>query len=133
MFVHTNQLEYNGTYLFANSSFIESYKRGLSQENQVHSDIKSEALRLLNKEDVVLLLLLFPDCCGNEDVVIVDAGNYIKAWEFNQQRAGADVLDDRVDNSNVPYTREIFDALCMRYEEPHGNCRWDSPLFVVFP
>ncbi|XP_017473080.1 PREDICTED: protein KTI12 homolog [Rhagoletis zephyria] len=117
MFVHTNQLEYNGTYLFANSSFIESYKRGLSQENQVHSDIKSEALRLLNKEDVVLL----------------DAGNYIKAWEFNQQRAGADVLDDRVDNSNVPYTREIFDALCMRYEEPHGNCRWDSPLFVVFP
>ncbi|XP_017470802.1 PREDICTED: protein KTI12 homolog [Rhagoletis zephyria] len=21
----------------------------------------------------------------------------------------------------------------MRYEEPHGNCRWDSPLFVVFP
>lgn len=56
-----------------------------------------------------------------------------RAWEFNQQRTGADVLDDQVDNSNVPYTREIFDALCMRYEEPHGNCRWDSPLFVVFP
>ncbi|XP_017462370.1 PREDICTED: protein KTI12 homolog, partial [Rhagoletis zephyria] len=56
--------------------------------------------------------------------------NKARAWEFNQQRT---VLDDRVDNSNVPYTREIFDALCMRYEEPHGNCRWDSPSFVVFP
>ncbi|XP_017468790.1 PREDICTED: protein KTI12 homolog [Rhagoletis zephyria] len=54
------------------------------------------------------------------------------AWEFNQPRTGADVLDDRVDSSNVPYTREIFDALYMRYEEPHGNCRWNSPLFVVF-
>lgn len=38
-----------------------------------------------------------------------------------------------MDNSDVPYTREIYDALCMRYEEPHGNNRWDSPLFVVFP
>lgn len=60
-----------------------------------------------------------------------------RAWEFNQQRTGEDVVpsasNNTTDNSNVPYTREIFDALCMRFEEPHGNCRWDSPLFVVFP
>lgn len=38
-----------------------------------------------------------------------------------------------LDNSNVPYTREIFDALCMRYEEPQSNNRWDSPLVVALP
>uniref|UniRef100_W8BBA7 Protein KTI12 homolog n=1 Tax=Ceratitis capitata TaxID=7213 RepID=W8BBA7_CERCA len=131
---------------FAKNEYFEDSQK----EKQVRSDIKSEALRLLNKEDVV----------------IVDAGNYIKgyryelfcatkaarstqctlfcgipesrAWEFNQQRTSEDVvpcngLDKNVDNSDVPYTREIFDALCMRFEEPHGNCRWDSPLFVIFP
>lgn len=29
------------------------------------------------------------------------------------------------------YTKEIFDALCMRYEYPDGKNRWDSPLFTV--
>lgn len=38
-----------------------------------------------------------------------------------------------MDNSNIPYTKEIFDALCLRYEEPNDNCRWDHPLFVIFP
>lgn len=36
-------------------------------------------------------------------------------------------------NSIVPYTREIFDALCLRYEEPIANNRWDSPLFTILP
>lgn len=134
----------------ANAGFTKNeYFADSQKEKQVRSDIKSEALRLLNKDDVV----------------VVDAGNYIKgyryelfcatkaarstqctlfcgiqetrAWEFNQQRTGEDVVpsgtNNITDNSNVPYTREIFDALCMRFEEPHGNCRWDSPLFVVFP
>lgn len=60
-----------------------------------------------------------------------------KGWEFNCQRARVEEKDEKgdlqLDNSDVPYTREIYDALCMRYEEPHGNNRWDSPLFVVFP
>lgn len=134
----------------ANAGFSKNeYFADSQKEKQVRSDIKSKALRLLNKDDVV----------------IVDAGNYIKgyryelfcatkaarstqctlfcgiqearAWELNQQRTAEDVVpsgtNNTADNSNVPYTREIFDALCMRFEEPHGNCRWDSPLFVVFP
>lgn len=61
-----------------------------------------------------------------------------QAWSFNTQRSAPDVLqetatEDQLNNSNVPYTREIFDALCMRYEEPHGNSRWDSPLYVALP
>lgn len=65
-----------------------------------------------------------------------------KAWELNTQRNEPDKLPEVKDedgpekvlnNSNVPYTREIFDALCMRYEEPHSNSRWDSPLVVALP
>nr|XP_013101308.1 unnamed protein product [Stomoxys calcitrans] len=122
------------------------------KEKMVRSDLKSEALRLLDKESVVIL----------------DAGNYIKgyryelfcatkaarstqctlfcgiqnerAWEFNLLRNGEETEDlaniedvSLLDNSNVPYSKEIFNGLCMRFEEPHGNCRWDSPLFVSFP
>lgn len=36
-------------------------------------------------------------------------------------------------NSSLPYTRECFDGLCMRYEEPQSTCRWDNPLFIVYP
>ncbi|XP_065362841.1 protein KTI12 homolog [Calliphora vicina] len=130
-----------------NVYFADSQK-----EKVVRSDLKSEALRFLDKESVVIL----------------DGGNYIKgyryelfcatksaksnqctlfcgiqkdrAWEFNQQRCDEEVSDlskvedvSKLDNSNIPYSREIFDGLCMRFEEPHGNCRWDSPLFVAFP
>ncbi|XP_022223792.1 protein KTI12 homolog [Drosophila obscura] len=133
--------------LFEKNSFFGDSQK----EKVVRSDLKSEALRHLNKEDVVIL----------------DAGNYIKgyryelycitksarttqctlfccipqeqAWSFNGQRLEPDELPgdgqttQLLNNSNVPYTREIFDALCMRYEEPNSNSRWDSPLTVALP
>lgn len=37
------------------------------------------------------------------------------------------------DNSSIAYSDNIFNALCLRFEEPHGNSRWDSPLFTIFP
>ncbi|KAH8235492.1 hypothetical protein KR032_001410 [Drosophila birchii] len=131
--------------------FGKNQHAGDSQkEKVVRSDLKSEASRHLNKEDLVIL----------------DAGNYIKgyryelycatkaarttqctlfccipqeqAWSFNNQRAAPDAVPqdtegEPLDNSDVPYTREIFDALCMRYEEPQSNNRWDSPLVVALP
>lgn len=63
------------------------------------------------------------------------------AWTFNEKRTVADTICDDTDandvetsilnNSSVPYTREIFDALTLRYEEPISNNRWDSPLFTA--
>lgn len=32
---------------------------------------------------------------------------------------------------SVKYTKEIFDAIVMRFEEPDSRNRWDSPLFTV--
>lgn len=129
-----------------NEYFADSLK-----EKIVRADLKSETLRLLNKEDIVIL----------------DAGNYIKgyryelycatksvrtaqctlfcgvskdvAWQFNCTRSKTEqnnlngTVDDELNNSNVMYTQDIFDALCLRFEEPHGNSRWDSPLFTIFP
>lgn len=46
-----------------------------------------------------------------------------QSWEFNESRS---------DLSEV-YTRNIFDALWMRYEEPISTNRWDAPLFAVIP
>lgn len=123
------------------------------KEKIVRADLKSETIRLLN----------------NDDVVILDAGNYIKGYRyelycaskavrttqctlfcgiqkekarrFNQRRIShggdgkiieGDVWDLPTDKS-VAYTDEIFDSLCLRFEEPHGNNRWDSPLFTIFP
>lgn len=58
-----------------------------------------------------------------------------KAWDFNQQRNAADEIGDtsELNNSSVPYTREMFDALILRYEEPIANNRWDKPLFTILP
>lgn len=63
------------------------------------------------------------------------------AWTFNKKRTSADTIGDDtdvndmdtsiLDNSSVPYTRVIFDALTLRYEEPISNNRWDSPLFTA--
>lgn len=49
--------------------------------------------------------------------------NREEAWKFNENRS----------KENEKYTRETFDALVMRYEEPDGKNRWDSPLFTIFP
>ncbi|XP_058830080.1 protein KTI12 homolog [Topomyia yanbarensis] len=109
--------------------------RDSQKEKLVRCNVKSEAIRLLTKDDLV----------------IVDGTNYIKgfryeiycaskasrttqctiycaitqgqAWDFNQTE----------NKGGESYQRDVFDALCLRYEEPQANNRWDSPLFTIFP
>ncbi|KAK5648673.1 hypothetical protein RI129_003565 [Pyrocoelia pectoralis] len=106
-----------------------------SKEKHIRGLLKSEVLKLL----------------GPNSVVILDGGNYIKgyryelycaakankctqctihteinrdvAWNFNESRT----------EESAKYTRQVFDALVMRYEDPDSKNRWDSPLFMVFP
>lgn len=65
-----------------------------------------------------------------------------QAWKFNEERHGVDAIaanevnaDEAVklNNSDVAYTKQMFDALILRYEEPIANNRWDSPLFTILP
>lgn len=125
-----------------NEYFADSQK-----EKIVRSDLKSDVLRTLNKDDVSIL----------------DAGNYIKGYryeiycasksarvsqctiycavskdqmkEFNDIRVVEDSDADLSlnDNSSIRYTEETLDNLVLRFEEPHGNNRWDAPLFTVLP
>ncbi|KAK4300224.1 hypothetical protein Pmani_027563 [Petrolisthes manimaculis] len=104
------------------------------KEKDVRGTLKAHVLRALNKEDVVIL----------------DAANYIKgyryelycaskqfkttqclvqslasieqAWEWNEARP-----------QNERYTREVFDGLVGRYEAPNSTNRWDSPLVTLTP
>ncbi len=43
------------------------------------------------------------------------------AWSWNEE--GKEQGDSK-------YTRDVFDALVMRYEAPVGHNRWDSPLIL---
>ncbi|XP_055593515.1 protein KTI12 homolog [Uranotaenia lowii] len=109
--------------------------RDSQKEKMVRSNMKSEALRLLNKNDVV----------------VIDGSNYIKGYRYEifcaskasrttQCTVYCAITKDQAwafnetDNKNrKAYEKDVFDALCLRYEEPQHNNRWDSPLFTWFP
>ncbi|XP_076242075.1 protein KTI12 homolog [Calliopsis andreniformis] len=82
------------------------------------------------------------------DVLIIDGSNYIKGYRYEiycmtklyktpQCTIHCDLPIEHawLWNENRPecerYSREIFDALVMRYERPDSKNRWDAPLFAV--
>uniref|UniRef100_A0A1B6EXS7 Protein KTI12 homolog n=1 Tax=Cuerna arida TaxID=1464854 RepID=A0A1B6EXS7_9HEMI len=104
------------------------------REKEIRSILKSETLRLL----------------GRENVVILDAANYIKGYRYELYCASKNSKTTQVTvecavnieqawewNLGLPedqqYTREAFDALIMRYEAPDSRNRWDSPLITLQP
>lgn len=110
-----------------NSFYAES-----KNEKGIRSDIKSAAQRLLNPNDVL----------------IIDGSNYIKGYRYEiycmtklyktpQCTIHCDIpveyawLCNTKRPAEEQYSREIFDALVMRYEVPDGKNRWDSPLFAA--
>lgn len=112
-----------------NTYFAES-----KNEKGVRADIKSDVQRYLN----------------SKDVLIIDGSNYIKGCRYEiyclcklyktpQCTLHCDIPVEHawLWNENRPesekYSREIFDALVMRYEAPDSKNRWDSPLFAVLP
>nr|CAG4641049.1 EOG090X0A11 [Eulimnadia texana] len=110
-----------------NEVFSDSRK-----EKDVRGHLKTEVQRLLNKEDVLIL----------------DAGNYIKGYRYElfcvskatktpQCTIHCDTNAETCWQWNISrepvdqYNRETLDALVMRYEAPDSRNRWDSPLFTV--
>jgi len=110
-----------------NELYLNSQK-----EKEVRAILKSETLRLL----------------GRENVVILDAGNYIKGYRYELYCASKNSKTTQVTveccvnseqawkwNLERPeeerYSREVFDALIMRYEAPDSRNRWDSPLLTL--
>ncbi|KAF6203847.1 hypothetical protein GE061_002182 [Apolygus lucorum] len=103
------------------------------KEKEIRGVLKSEALRVL----------------GKDNVVILDAGNYIKGYRYELYCATKNykttqltvecVVDKETSwswNERRPdelerYSRETFDALHLRYEAPDSRNRWDSPLICL--
>ncbi|RUS22608.1 hypothetical protein BC937DRAFT_88245 [Endogone sp. FLAS-F59071] len=81
-----------------------------------------------------------------DDIVIVDAMNYIKGFRYQLYclaraigtphcvvHCGISVNIAREWNTSRAdgYDATIFDELVARYEEPEARNRWDSPLFTI--
>lgn len=104
------------------------------KEKEIRGILKSEALRLLGKDDVVILdsgnyikgyryeLYCASKSCKTTQVTVECAVSESTAWEWNEQRPDED-----------KYSKEAFEALRMRYEAPNSSNRWDKPLFVLQP
>nr|XP_034192127.1 protein KTI12 homolog isoform X1 [Osmia lignaria] len=102
------------------------------KEKSVRSDIKSAVQRVLNANDVLIIdgsnyikgyryeiycmtkLYKTPQCTIHCDIPVEHA------WLWNEKRLECE-----------QYSREIFDALVMRYEAPDNKNRWDTPLFAL--
>jgi len=101
-----------------------------NKEKEVRSTLKSEMQRLINTDDILIL----------------DAGNYIKGYRYElfciskstkttQCTLHCDLSPETAWQNNLTrqdqYSQQIFDALVMRFEAPDGRNRWDSPLFTI--
>ncbi|ODV92728.1 hypothetical protein CANCADRAFT_1324 [Tortispora caseinolytica NRRL Y-17796] len=79
---------------------------------------------------------------SKSDIVILDAPNYIKGFRY-QLFCEAKALSttycvvhvgappDKCREWNTKWPQDLLDAMIMRYEEPDGRNRWDSPCFIV--
>ncbi|XP_077285616.1 protein KTI12 homolog [Arctopsyche grandis] len=131
---------------FSKNSFYQNSQ----QEKQVRGALKSQVISLLNHNDLIILDasnyikgFRYELYCGSKaskttQCTIFTIINIEEAWKFNESRINNDqskietTLDKfAVDNS--AYTRETFDALVLRFEEPNSQTRWDSPLFTLQP
>ncbi|XP_014244356.1 protein KTI12 homolog [Cimex lectularius] len=102
------------------------------KEKEVRGCLKSEALRLLEKENVVILdssnyikgyryeLYCASKNSKSTQLTLETLGPKEVCWEWNCQRQDGD-----------KYTKEAFDALHLRYEAPDNRNRWDSPLVTL--
>ncbi|OQR73187.1 protein KTI12-like [Tropilaelaps mercedesae] len=110
-----------------NSVFAEAHL-----EKEVRAKLMAEVQRELRRDNLV----------------IIDAHNYIKGYRYELYCLSKSVkttqctlsLPINIDvawtwNSSKPeqdrYSRETFDALILRYEDPDSKNRWDTPLIAV--
>ncbi|XP_023215995.1 protein KTI12 homolog [Centruroides sculpturatus] len=117
-----------------------SDEEGLCDRNTLYNDTsKEKELRSSLKSNVQKNI-------SKNDVVILDASNYIKGYRYELyciSKAAKTIhcvihCDVSIDicwewniNCKNKYTREVFDALIQRFECPDSRNRWDSSLFTV--
>ncbi|XP_075988303.1 protein KTI12 homolog [Anticarsia gemmatalis] len=125
-----------------NTCYLDSQK-----EKRIRGYLKSEVLRLIGKDNVVILdgsnyikgyryeLYCASKASKSTQCTVYTIRNHDEAWQDNIKRQKNSTESDGQDSvQNVAYTEEVFNALTrLRFEEPNSNNRWDSPLFTVQP
>lgn len=127
-----------------NSVYLDAQK-----EKRLRGYLKSEVLKLIGKDNVVILdggnyikgyryeLYCASKASKSTQCTIYTIRNFEEAWNDNLQRVlERDLNQGNVNCSNTQnvYTEEVFGSLSrFRFEEPNSNNRWDSPLFTVQP
>ncbi|CAL1529887.1 unnamed protein product [Lymnaea stagnalis] len=120
---------------------ITDHTEGLNRQEVYSNSLKERELRGNLKSSVQRLL-------GKDDVVILDALNYIKGFRYElfcvakacrtpqcviycvtdaETSKAWNNLKDETDR----YSSELIDELIMRFECPSPLNRWDKPLFTV--
>ncbi|KAG1679068.1 Protein KTI12 [Nymphon striatum] len=123
-------------------------------EKAARGRLKSETLRLLNKNTIVILdslnnikgyryeLYCAAKSLKNTQIVVsIYCGVFLSQNEkllllvkllyivmFLPKQLGSGILTEI---TSEQYEKEVFNALVMRYEEPDSRNRWDSPLFTL--
>jgi len=104
------------------------------KEKELRGKLKSETQRLLNKDDIVIIdalnyikgyryeLYCMSKAVPTKQVTVQCEAPIELAWEWNSTRP-----------SEHKYTRPVFDHLIQRFESPDPQNRWDSPFFSVLP
>jgi len=113
--------------LTRNSAYVNS-----NVEKEIRSMLKSEVLQKLEADAVLILDGLnyikgfrYELYCASKTskttscTVHCDLGS-AKAWELNLKKS----VEEQ-------YSREVFDGLLLRYEEPNSCNRWDSPMVTI--
>lgn len=110
-----------------NSVYQESAK-----EKIIRADLKSNSLRKINKNDLIIMdglnyikgyryeLYCASKAARATQCTIHCAVTKEMGWKFNANREDKDEM----------YTKESYDALWLRFEEPISTNRWDSPLYA---
>ncbi|CAG9770942.1 unnamed protein product [Ceutorhynchus assimilis] len=114
---------------------INAFYKDSNKEKHIRGLLRSEMLKIISPTNVVILdgpnyikgyrYELFCGTKANKSTqcTVHTEINREQAWGYNEARQ----------NDQEKYSRETFDALVMRYEDPDGKNRWDSPLFTIYP
>lgn len=113
----------------------------ISKEKELRGWLKAETVRYLNLNQIVILDAAayikgfrYELYCASKEAqtqycVVELLPPNDTCWTWNIAREDFETKSEA--NSSQPYySRQIFDALLMRYEKCDPNNRWDSPLFV---
>ncbi|OWR43413.1 KTI12 protein [Danaus plexippus plexippus] len=122
-----------------NSMYLDSQK-----EKRIRGYLKSEVIRLIGKDGVVILdgsnyikgfryeLYCASKASKSTQCTMYTIRNHQEAWESNLLRINENTDSKESDQTSEPYTEEVFNAITkLRFEEPNSNNRWDSPLFTA--